>query len=331
MNFTTPVHIPVADKHIAYTDHILSLGSCFADNIAAKLAEYYFQITANPFGTLYNPLSIAQALSLQEVPELVEWGGLFHSMYHHGSFSSPDRLQTEQHIRQSISLLQRAFAKASVVIITFGTAWVYEWNGQVVANCHKIPADRFSRRRLSVEEIVAAWRPVLAAHPDKHFVFTVSPIRHIKDGLHENQLSKSTLLLAIDQLTVNKNTIVCRTPSLTGTSQTTCSGVFLRGQGESDPLGCYFPSYEILLDELRDYRFYADDMLHPSPVAVQYIWERFVATYMSASTQQEMQPLHQLYLDRHHTLLHPDTLASQAFLDRLTRQTDCLRTRYPWI
>lgn len=302
MNFTTPIHIPAADKPIAYTDHILLLGSCFADNIAAKLAEYYFQITANPFGTLYNPLSIAQALSLQQVPELVEWGGLYHSMYHHSAFSSPDRLQTGQNIRQSIDCLQRAFAEASVVIITFGTAWVYEQDGVVVANCHKIPADRFTRRRLSVEEIVSAWQPVLSAHSDKHFIFTVSPIRHIKDGLHENQLSKATLLLAIAQLAEDQSVLVD-----------------------------YFPSHEILIDELRDYRFYADDMLHPSSVAVNYIWERFVSTYMSAATQQEMHPLHQLYLDRHHTLLHPDSPASRIFLSRLEQNLTVLRSRYPWI
>lgn len=302
MNFTTPIHIPAADKPIAYTDHILLLGSCFADNIAAKLAEYYFQITANPFGTLYNPLSIAQALSLQQVPELVEWGGLYHSMFHHGAFSSPDRLQTGQNIRQSIDCLQRAFAEASVVIITFGTAWVYEQDGIVVANCHKIPADRFTRRRLSVEEIVSAWQPVLSAHSDKHFIFTVSPIRHIKDGLYENQLSKATLLLAIAQLAESQSVSID-----------------------------YFPSYEILIDELRDYRFYADDMLHPSSVAVNYIWERFVSTYMSAATQQEMHPLHQLYLDRHHTLLHPDSPASRIFLSRLEQNLTALRSRYPWI
>lgn len=302
MNFTTPIHIPAADKPIAYTDHILLLGSCFADNIAAKLAEYYFQITANPFGTLYNPLSIAQALSLQQVPELVEWGGLYHSMYHHGAFSSSDRLQTGQNIRQSIDCLQRAFAEASVVIITFGTAWVYEQDGVVVANCHKIPADRFTRRRLSVEEIVSAWQPVLSAHSDKHFIFTVSPIRHIKDGLHENQLSKATLLLAIAQLAENQSVSID-----------------------------YFPSYEILIDELRDYRFYANDMLHPSSVAVNYIWERFVSTYMSSATQQEMHPLHQLYLDRHHTLLHPDSPASRIFLSRLEQNLTTLRSRYPWI
>ena len=323
MTFTTPVHISPSPWHIAYMGHILSLGSCFADNIAAKLAEYYFQITANPFGTLYNPLSIANALSLQEVPELVEWAGLYHSMYHHGSFSSSDRLQTEQNVRQSISLLQRAFAEASVVIITFGTAWVYEQNGQVVANCHKMPADRFSRRRLSVKEIVAAWHPILAAHPDKHFIFTVSPIRHIKDGLHENQLSKSTLLLAIDQL-VNQ----CSTMGYPISYGVPANNV---QRGVPDGGGGVFPSYEILLDELRDYRFYADDMLHPSSVAVQYIWERFVATYMSASTQQEMRPLHQLYLDRHHTLLHPDSPASRTFLSRLEQNLSALRTRYPWI
>lgn len=302
MNFTTPVHIAPSPWHIAYTDHILSLGSCFADNIAAKLAECYFQITANPFGTLYNPLSIAQALSLQDVPELVEWGGLYHSMYHHGAFSSPDRLQTGQNIRRSIDCLQRAFAEASVVIITFGTAWVYEQDGVVVANCHKIPADRFTHRRLSAEEIVSAWQPVLSAHSDKHFIFTVSPIRHIKDGLHENQLSKATLLLAVAQLAENQSVSVD-----------------------------YFPSYEILIDELRDYRFYADDMLHPSSVAVNYIWERFVSTYMSAATQQEMHPLHQLYLDRHHTLLHPDSPASCIFLSRLEQNLTALRSRYPWI
>ena len=188
------------------------------------------------------------------------------------------------------------------MIITFGTAWVYEQDGVVVANCHKIPADRFTRRRLTVNEIVSAWQPIISANPDKHFIFTVSPIRHIKDGLHENQLSKATLLLAIAQLADNQSVSID-----------------------------YFPSYEILLDELRDYRFYADDMLHPSSVAVNYIWERFVSAYMSAATQQEMHPLHQLYLDRHHTLLHPDSPASRIFLSRLEQNLTTLRSRYPWI
>ncbi len=299
MQLYTPVQIPASQQPIRYSDHILMLGSCFADNIAAQMSEYYFQITANPFGTLYNPVSIANALALTRVPDLVEWGGMFHSMYHHGAFSSPDCEQVRRSVEQSICRMQQAFAEASVVIITFGTAWVYERNGMVVANCHKLPASQFTRRRLSAEEIVTVWQPILAACPDKQFIFTVSPIRHIKDGLHQNQLSKATLLLAIDRLL--------------------------------DSHTAYFPSYEIMLDELRDYRFYADDMFHPSPLAVRYIWQRFVDTYIEADTLQEMQSLHQLYLNRHHTLLHPDSPQSQAFLARLEQRTASLRLRYPWI
>ena len=299
MTLSTPIHITPSSWHIGYTDKVLMLGSCFADNVAAKMGEYYFQVTANPFGTLYNPLSIANALSLQEPPELVEYGGLWHSMYHHGDYSAADRDTALACCRESIRLLQTAFREANVVIITFGTAWVYERDGQVVANCHKMPANLFTRRRLTIDEIVSAWQPILSANPDKYFIFTVSPIRHIKDGLHENQLSKATLLLAVEQL--------------------------------AEGAGNYFPSYEILLDELRDYRFYADDMVHPTPLAINYIWERFVQTYMTRDTQQEMRHLHQLYLDRHHTILHPDSLESILFMQKLEEKEALLSAKYQWI
>lgn len=305
MNWSTPVHIAPSEWHIGYADKVLMLGSCFADNIAAKMGEYYFQVTTNPFGTLYNPLSIANALSLQEPPELVEYGGLWHSMYHHGECSAADKETTAARCRESMRVMQTAFREASVVIITFGTAWVYERDGRVVANCHKMPANLFTRRRLGVEEIAAVWQPIVENNPDKHFIFTVSPIRHIKDGLHENQLSKGTLLLAIEQ-TVS---------ALSG------------GVGRA----CYFPSYEIMVDELRDYRFYADDMVHPTPLAVNYIWERFVGTYMDKETQQEMCTLHQLYLDRHHTLLHPDSPEAVKFIHQLHEKETALGARYPWI
>lgn len=281
------------------------LGSCFADNVAAKMGEYYFQVTANPFGTLYNPVSIANALMLHEVPELVEYGGLWHSMYHHGACSAADKETAAARCGESIRVLQTAFREANVVIVTFGTAWVYERDGQVVANCHKMPAEWFTRRRLDVEEIVAVWQPIVEAHPEKHFIFTVSPIRHIKDGLHENQLSKGTLLLAVEQIA----------SALSG------------GVGRA----CYFPSYEIMVDELRDYRFYADDMVHPTPLAINYIWERFVETYMTQDTQQEMRALHQLYCDRHHTLLHPESAESVRFVQRLEEKKAALGVRYPWV
>lgn len=330
MILTTPVHIPVSDWQIGYNDRLLLLGSCFSDHIAAKLQEHYFQVTANPFGMLYNPLSIANALSLAaagQLPEWVEWGGLYHSMYHHGSFSRPTAEQTAAVVGESMQVLRKAFEEAQVVIITFGTAWVYEYDGQVVANCHKMPADRFQRRRLTVEEIVEVWQPIVEAHKEKHFLFTVSPIRHIKDGLHENQLSKAVLLTAIDRLQHPTQTPaqIQKTQTQKTQAQTQIQTPQLKARV------AYFPSYEIVQDELRDYRFYAEDMVHPSAVAVQYIWERFAATYFSAATQQEMRTLHQLYLDRHHTLLHPDTPASQAFLARIAANASQLRLRYPWI
>ncbi len=311
MLLQTPVHIAPAERPITYDDRLLFLGSCFADAVSACMATYYFRLTANPFGTLYNPLSIAQAMQLQEVPELVEWGGLYHSMAHHGDFSSPSREQTYARCADSIRLMQSALAESTVVCVTFGTAWVYEMPtnananaNAIVANCHKMPASRFTRRRLSVEEIVAAWLPILSAYPDKHFIFTVSPIRHLKDGLHENQLSKATLLQAVDQI--------------------------VNGKWSNRKLH-YFESYEIMLDELRDYRFYAEDMIHPSDQAVRYIFQRFVDAYCSDATKADMQTLHQLYLDRQHRFLHPDSPEAAAFRARLEQKTASLRSRFPWI
>lgn len=306
----TKVVVPNSGKKIGYDDKLLLLGSCFADNIGEKFGAHYFQMLSNPYGTLYNPASIAAILSpianIQSPisnPPIIEWGGLWHSMLHHGSFSHSDRAQVLLRCEQSRELLRAFLQEATVVIVTFGTAWVYEYEGKVVSNCHKMPANRFVRRRLSVDEIVAMWQPLLQAMPDKHWIFTVSPIRHIKDGLHENQLSKAILLQAVEEL-VNK--------------------------ANSDKVG-YFPSYEILLDELRDYRFFAEDMVHPSPVAVEYIWQRFVDTYMTVDTQNEMRTLYQLWRDRHHRFLHPESDEAQLFTQQIKTRLQLLQSRYPWL
>ena len=296
MKLYTSVDIVPAVRQIGYGDKILLLGSCFADNIGAKFAEHYFQATINPFGTLYNPASIAAAITNVGNSQLVEHNGLWHSMMHHGAFSDKDKEQLIARCEQSRALLQRALMEASTVVVTFGTAWVYEMEGQVVANCHKLPANRFTRRCLTVNEIVEMWQPIVASMPDKHWIFTVSPIRHVKDGLHANQISKAILLQAVDQL------------------------------GQS-----YFPSYEIMMDELRDYRFYAEDMVHPSAVAVEYIWQRFVDTYMNKDTQSEMRVLNQLWRDNQHRMLHPDTDEARTFLQRLAERKAQLQQRYPWI
>ena len=300
MKLYTSVEIAPSARKIGYGDKILLLGSCFADNIGAKFAEHYFQTTINPLGTLYNPASIALSItdSRHPIPDsrLIYHNGLWHSMMHHGTFSGKDKAAVQARCLEGYERLQRALKEATTVIVTFGTAWVYEMDGQVVANCHKLPANRFTRRCLGVDEIVEMWQPIVASMPDKHWIFTVSPIRHVKDGLHANQVSKAILLQAVDEL------------------------------GQS-----YFPSYEIMMDELRDYRFYAEDMVHPSQVAVEYIWQRFVETYMTEDTRGEMRTLHQLWQDRHHRLLHPDSEEAERFRLHVERQMVALKERYPWI
>ena len=250
------------------------LGSCFSDEIGRQMEERKMAVTCNPFGTLYNPLSIAQAIQKTELPALIEYDGLWHSMAHHGSFSRTTKEEAEKAVANSIETMQRALAEATVVIVTFGTAWVYEMDGKVVGNCHKMPEKNFTRRRLSVEEIIDAWQPVLAQYPDKKWLFTVSPIRHIRDGLHENQLSKATLLMAVEAIRSQYSAI------------------------------SYFPSYEILLDELRDYRFFADDLVHPSTLAVEYIWERFCETFCTSQTINAMNIAHKEWKFDHHRPLH---------------------------
>lgn len=300
MKLQTIVDIKPSQWHIGYEDKILMLGSCFADSIGEQMSQRGLDVTVNPFGTLYNPLSIAQAINFQlndfsQLSTLKIWHcqiivpfraknsqliihheGLWHSMAHHGSFSRPTKQETEQAVKASIETMQKVLSESSVIIVTFGTAWVYEMNGEIVANCHKLPESSFTRRRISVDEIVAAWQPIIAHYPDKHWLFTVSPIRHIRDGLHENQLSKATLLMAVEKLTANSQR----------------------------PTADYFEAFEILLDELRDYRFYADDLVHPSSLAVEYIWERFADTFCTPQTRNEMNIRLKQFKQTQHRPLH---------------------------
>ena len=283
MKLQTIVDIKPSKWKIGYEDTVLMLGSCFSDEIGRQMAERKMQVTCNPFGTLYNPLSIANAIHMTELPELVEHDGLWHSMAHHGSFSRATKEEAEKAVAESIETMQRALEEATVVIVTFGTAWVYERSAishqpsVIVGNCHKMPEKWFSRRRLTVEEIVEAWQPVLVQYADKKWLFTVSPIRHVRDGLHENQVSKATLLMAVDQMV---------------------NSTWPNGKWQ------YFPSYEIVMDELRDYRFYADDMVHPSNMAVEYIWERFCETFCTSQTINAMHIAHKEWKFAHHRPLH---------------------------
>lgn len=307
MDFRTSIHIPDAATPLQHHERIMMLGSCFTENMAIKLQNGGFRCSSNPFGVLYNPMSISACIRrlLNEAPftanDLTEYGGLYHSMLHHGSFSAANEDDCLSRINASLAEGRKMLLEANVLIITWGTAWIYEMDGKAVANCHKLPADRFVRSRLTAEEIAEEYRQLfdLPELQNKRILLTVSPIRHIKDGLHENQLSKAELLLATDRL-VNNNIH-------------------------------YFPSYELLLDELRDYRFYADDMLHPSSVAIDYVWEQFAKTQISLEARKATAECEAYMRSKAHQPLHPDTPACLKFEESLERSRKQLLERYPYL
>lgn len=260
MQLTTPVTTDSQGLVLDHSTPMLALGSCFADEMGSRLRRDGFDILCNPFGTLYNPLSIAEDLQMALAGEpldpalLVQHDGLWHSWMHHSRFSSPDRDECLGRCSQAIQEAHDQLQRHPLLIVTFGTAWVFRHEGRVVANCHKIPPQQFTRTRLTIDEIVDVWQPLTERLHGEGIqtIFTVSPVRHLADTAHGNQLSKSTLLLAVDRID---------TP--------------------------YFDSYEILLDELRDYRFFGRDLCHPSDLAADIVYERFLDTYTTPATRQQ--------------------------------------------
>lgn len=265
LKLQTPVEAGRSKVGVSLNDKIVILGSCFADNMGQKMVDLGFDVCLNPFGTLYNPVSVCNSVarltsgipfSKDECVQMGAGAGLVCSFSHHTSFARRTEDEFLQVANASLKEASLRWKAASKVIITLGTAWIYEYtrSGETVSNCLKIEAKEFTRRRLSVRETATLLMNMIARHLEKEFMFTVSPIRHFKDGAHGNQISKSTLLLALDE-------VLAKFPER-------CE---------------YFPAYEIVLDELRDYRFYAADMIHPSDQAVDYLWSRFVRFAMPES------------------------------------------------
>lgn len=292
MQFRTTVKIESLKQKIGHNDSILSLGSCFADNIASRMAAAKFQITASPSGVLFNPESIASAIerysraAAPTAEELREGDEGWYSFDFHSSLSHSEREVALAQMQQAVEQGAEALAKAKVVIVTFGTAWVYRLkeNGRVVANCHKQHQSLFSREMLSIEEIVERYAPLMeGVLAGKKVIMTVSPIRHLSDGLEANSLSKAILRVAIDKLAERYDNVH------------------------------YFPSFELLNDDLRDYRFYADDMTHPSAVAIDYIWERFEEYAFSAATIDIIKRLRKIADAVAHRPLNADTEAHRNF------------------
>lgn len=294
---------------IEHTLRGLSIGSCFAENIAARMRRAKFRLMSNPFGVLYNPISIASALETLATgrrfaeADMLECNGLWCSFSFHGSFSTADRGQALDGMNRAVEAGSAALAEADYIIITFGTAHVYEYEGSVVANCHKFPASTFGRRRLGVEEIVERYSALIerGALQGKRIIFTVSPVRHIKDGLAENNLSKATLLLAIDRLV------------------------------QKYPAAQYFPAYEIVMDDLRDYRFFKSDMLHPSETAVDYIWKLFRGAAVGERARQAIDEAEKIADAMEHRPFNPDTPQHKAFRAAMLKKTEALQAKYPEI
>lgn len=293
MKFRTEIEIAPLGTKIGYENRILALGSCFAEHIAGRLAQAKFRVTANPSGILFNPLSVAAALRSYagESPvrhsELGFDGELWFHYGFHGSFSAPEADQALAAMNAARKSGAEALRAADRIVLTFGTAWVYEHDGAVVANCHRRPAAEFSRRRLSVEEIVETFAELIEGPlAGKQIILTISPVRHTGDTLAGNAVSKATLRLAAEQLT------------------------------ERFKCSAYFPAFEILTDDLRDYRFYADDLTHPSPQAVAYVWERFCEALLTPDARALLPRIAEITAAARHRPLHPASEAYRAFCRR---------------
>lgn len=311
--FTTPVEVIPFPWTSDHSVKQLFIGSCFTENVGDHLKELKFPVSINPFGILYNPVSVAGCLHrlLTGKPysqeELFEYNGLWHSYSHHGRFSSPTAANTLTAINTALASGSDALREAGFLLITLGTAWVYELRatGQTVANCHKVPAREFHRYRLSVAETVSTLKDALDAiwslNPGLRVILTISPVRHYQDGAIENQLSKAVLLLAADAL-------------VSGYGRDKCA---------------YFPAYEIMMDELRDYRFYQPDMVHPSPVAVDYIREKFCEAFFTPEALALAQEITGVRKALSHRPLNPSTDAFQRFLLQFLEKTRLLSKNHP--
>ena len=282
--FRTLVPLQKPTFEIGYDTPTLMIGSCFSENIGKRCQDLRLPILVNPLGILFNPVSIAQALryvierKIFEEKDLFQQNGLWHSFAHHGRFSGVKKEEVLENINAEIQNAHLFFQKCSRLVITLGTANIYEYKktGKIVANCHKVPNHEFEKKRLTVDEIVKEYQALFALLPSHiEVILTVSPIRHLRDGFIENQRSKATLLLAIDAL-LGKRVH-------------------------------YFPAYELLLDDLRDYRFYTTDMLHPTDVAIDYIFHYFQQTYCSPATISLLQEVQALNNSLAHRPLHGET------------------------
>ncbi|MHA7864156.1 GSCFA domain-containing protein [Flagellimonas marinaquae] len=316
MELQTQIPFHPSDNPIDYQSKVVLFGSCFVENIGAKLAYFKFQQQQNPFGILFQPLAIANlmqraiARKKYQQDEVFEQDGVWRCFDAHSELHSASSEELLHLLNQRLEDTRTSLETYSHIIITLGTAWVYKHqaSGKVVVNCHKVPQKQFTKKLLSVAEIEASLQHIIAlvqeVNPKAQLIFTISPVRHLKDGFVENQRSKAHLITAL-------HTILSSRAQLR--------------------VIAYFPAYEIMMDELRDYRFYGTDMVHPNPLAVYYIWEKFKLVWISESAYSVMDEVESVQKGLLHRPFNPDSQAHQKFKTSLRTKITYLQERYPFV
>jgi hypothetical protein len=310
-------HIPIqkqSNNQIDYDSNVLLLGSCFSDNIGKKLDYFKFQNLQNPFGILFHPSAIERlitnAINKKEYSEkdIFFYNEQWHCFDSHSKLSNISKEGLLNDLNENIKSTYKQIHESSHIIITLGTAWIYYFNGtnSAVANCHKVPQKEFAKKLLTVNEIAHSFETIVrfikSINTKTSVIFTVSPIRHLKDGFIENTQSKAHLITAIHQ--------------------------YISPSAES---GIYFPSYEIMMDELRDYRFYKEDMIHPNQVAINYIWEYFKTVWISGKAHQVMREVDSIQKGLQHKPFNMESEAHQKFVKTLEVNINKLQSQFSHI
>jgi hypothetical protein len=312
-SFRTTFSIPEFNPKMSYHSKSLFIGSCFTENIGNYLKELKFQITNNPTGIIYNPISICECIRFlldrkQLTDEDLHFNNdLWFSFKHHGRYSNSDKNECLKRINEELKLASDNIIKADFLFITLGTAFVYtnKEKDEVVANCHKLPSSAFSKSLLNSEAVINEFDKLLkdlfSINRNIKVIFTVSPVRHWNDGAIENQVSKSVLITSIHELVLKHKS---------------CS---------------YFPAYELMMDDLRDYRFYAEDMLHPNTTAIEYIRNKFVETYIDNESSEIMRGVQKLLLAKNHKPFNAETVSHRNFLKKNLDQLQELNRKFPFL
>jgi len=316
MKFKLTLDAKPSNHTIVYGDKLMLIGSCFTENIGAKFKTHLFELSENPYGILFNPVSVINTLTeimdrrVYQANDLFQHNELWHSWNHHSRFSAIEQKDALENINSSIVAAHYFLKSANQLVITLGSAWLYHLTneaplsqGQVVANNHKGPINWFYKSLMQPNVLIKNLHDLVhrlqAFNPNLHITFTISPVRHLREGLIENNRSKAVLIHAVHEL-VNQ-----------------CNGVD------------YFPAYEYVMDDLRDYRFYAEDLVHPNFAASGYVWDKLVETYMDPKTQAIMKQVAELQLAMNHKPFFTGSVEHQKFLHACIQKTETLLAKHP--